>query len=53
MEVAVRVDVVQTQDDLLEDGRNEPSCQWSTLARLCKLVEIALHAFKDKVQLFR
>ncbi len=52
MEVAVLVNVVEAEGDLLVDGGDETSSERTAFARLCELVEVALHALKDKVELF-
>lgn len=38
---------------LVETTGNETSCKWSPFSRLCQLVQVSLHALKDKVQFAR
>jgi hypothetical protein len=51
MEVAVRVDVMETRYDLPEDGRYETAGKRSVLAGFDELVEIAFHGLEHKIEL--
>lgn len=53
MEVAIRMNMVQTTNNLVKATCNQARSEWPSLSRLCELIEVALHALKDKVELAR
>ena len=53
MEIARGMDVMEARDDLAEDRGDEATCKWPAFASFDEVIEIAFHAFKNKVQLLR
>jgi hypothetical protein len=51
MKVAGSVDVVQARDDLLKDPSDETASERAAFSGFDELIEVALHAFKHKVEL--
>lgn len=42
--------VVETRDDLSEDGGHEATCERTTFSSLDEVIQIALHTLEDKVE---
>jgi hypothetical protein len=52
VEVARAMDVFEPRDDLVEDGGDETTSERTAFPGFGELVQVALHAFKDEVELF-
>jgi hypothetical protein len=53
VKVAVEMDMVESGRDLVKAGSDQSGCERSTSTRFGELIEVSLHALKDKVELAR